>query len=411
MDKNMQKKQNKKNNVVTLLIAFTVVSTIFMANGYSILSEQLFVEATASANREKLNSSAEYEIVDHWYGDFRDNYIVRLIITNNQAVETTGWTIAFDIPSDVNSIDCWEASAEISNGRVKYTSLAHNSVILPGESVEFGIIFSTALTNEYIPTNIVTKLFYKEEEEKPDIEISEDLDVDIDMSGNWGDASTTYYGQYSLTLTNTSDADITSWTVELGDCTKFKVENMWGADYILTDNSLKLSNVGYNGTIKSGQSVTIGFQLSSKIPKYEPYVINTEFSKVTLKPVDPTDDNPTDPENPEVPQEPTNNLAIAKMTKGASWGSGTEYTTQYDVVISNKSEDTIKGYTIEIENKEEYGLKIAAMWNAKYVLTDTKLVITVDTSIQSGSNFQFGYQIVSSDKNFVPKILNEYVKE
>lgn len=404
MENIRQNKKAKKNNTAKILFFVFVVSLILFTTGYAILNESLNITGKTNIVPEQLTHGANFEIVDHWYSDFRDYYNIKIKVNNDQAVETTGWKISFDIPSDVNSIDCWEASVEISNNRVTFENLSHNAIIQPDMNTEFGIIFSTALNSEYEPTNIVTKLFLYEEPEEPDIPpIESGIDVQLVLKNNWGDSAQGYYMQYDIVVTNNTGASISSWNFELGDVSKFNLTNIWGCNNSLTSSALVISDSGYNGTIANGESVSFGMQITSSILKYKPYVQysgitpnNSEEDKDSI-PVDDTDE-----------QEENNQdlTAISTVfTAGSSWQENDKYVTQYDVNVTNNTGDVINSWNLEFEDTANFALK--SIWNAEYVLTDTKLVISNTGSnigLASGATATFGCQISSATQGYVPTV-------
>jgi hypothetical protein len=64
-------------------------------------------------------------------------------------------------------------------------------------------------------------------------------------------------------VTNNSGSPVNSWSVTLGFNQSVTITNAWGIDIAGSGSSMTGGNVGYNGYIAPGQSVSFGMQGSS----------------------------------------------------------------------------------------------------------------------------------------------------
>ena len=67
--------------------------------------------------------------------------------------------------------------------------------------------------------------------------------------------------QYDITVTNTSDSDITSWNLSYDFGKKITVVSGWNGIYKVSGTTLAVTNESYNGTIAAGQSTSAGVQI------------------------------------------------------------------------------------------------------------------------------------------------------
>ena len=69
-----------------------------------------------------------------------------------------------------------------------------------------------------------------------------------------------YCCQYTLTITNPTDTDCSSWTIELNFNGNISLDNSWNGSYQVNGSRLTISSVDYNGVIPAGGSVSdVGF--------------------------------------------------------------------------------------------------------------------------------------------------------
>lgn len=316
----MRKLRKKKNNKkIILLFIILMVSTVFITTGYAILRQSQQITGTANIKGKSGTSNNEFDVTptvkDSWYDNSFYGYNISLLISNNTNYKTNGWEVSIDVPSDVSNINCWVSNYSISNGRLIFTNLDYNGKIEPDSSTELGFILSTATPN-YKPSNIIIKIFTDEypdgieykiknnnsttsessesgNENKTDTDTNTDIfkeseendnnysagpfDVNFDVVASWPSGDL-YITQYTVTLSNSTDKDISSWKFDIVDLDNFEFDTVWNANYIKGDSALTLSNVSYNSIIKASDSITFTLQLKSNTQNYKPNIANRIYT-------------------------------------------------------------------------------------------------------------------------------------
>ena len=85
--------------------------------------------------------------------------------------------------------------------------------------------------------------------------------IAADVINSWGQGNETYY-QYTLTLTNDSEADLNGWTLSISFSDDIVLSGGWNGNYQVNGNVLTISAMDYNGYVAAGGSVeNIGFIL------------------------------------------------------------------------------------------------------------------------------------------------------
>ena len=85
--------------------------------------------------------------------------------------------------------------------------------------------------------------------------------IAADVINSWGQGNETYY-QYTLTLTNDSEADQNGWTINISFSDDIALSGGWNGNYQVNGNVLTISAMDYNGYVAAGGSVeNIGFIL------------------------------------------------------------------------------------------------------------------------------------------------------
>lgn len=90
------------------------------------------------------------------------------------------------------------------------------------------------------------------------------LDVSAQMVSSWEQGDKTCC-QYTLTITNTTDKDCSSWQIELSFNGDITLDSSWNGNYKVSGSKLTITSMDYNGAIAAGGSVgDIGFIVSGK---------------------------------------------------------------------------------------------------------------------------------------------------
>lgn len=85
------------------------------------------------------------------------------------------------------------------------------------------------------------------------------LEISASVVNSWEQDGQSCF-QYSLTISNPTDTDCSSWIVELNFNGSFTLDGSWNGNYQVNGNKLTISSVDYNGAIPAGGSVgDVGF--------------------------------------------------------------------------------------------------------------------------------------------------------
>ncbi len=305
MRKNNYTKNFKKYKSTIIISVVFVISLLFIGTGYSLLSQNLEINGTASASEQAVNIingfGVNSRISDTWYNNFRYYFNTKVELVNESGSDTTGWKISMDVPSDVSDIQCWSANYELENERLTLSNLDYDSNVASGTSLEVGFILSSGIVSSFKPSNVVITIYTlespngfdisipntgsitdpenpeepEEPEEPTDPNFSKYLDVSITTTNSWNDGEYNM-AQYSVVIKNKSTKTVMSWGLEISDADKFDITGCWSANYILTDTILSFSNVSYNGTINPDSSVEFGMTIKTKEKDFVPQITYTK---------------------------------------------------------------------------------------------------------------------------------------
>jgi len=227
--------------------------------------------------------------------DWGSGAVVTLTITNTGGAPVTGWDVDFDLP--VNITSAW--NVELSENGSGYTAsdLGWNGTIGVGESVTFGfqtdgggldeealneagnLDFGTDTVPDVDPPVVEPEPEPEptptpEPEPEPEPEPTPDPDDDeaalsaeFDVVNDWGSGAT-----ISLTITNNGDTAVDDWMLAFDF--KAGITNSWNAELFADGDGYTASDLGYNGQIEAGETVTIGF--NSDTGDLDAAVLNTE---------------------------------------------------------------------------------------------------------------------------------------
>ena len=195
----------------------------------------------------------------------------------------------------------------------------------------------------------------------------------INLRGEWGTGFTV-----DITIENDTDSDIDGWSIGLDFSDNSSINNMWNANLSGNSPSYTASNVGYNRTIKVGQSRSIGFN-AQKAVSGEPAVLPDLSGVCDL------DSSPPQEPDPEVPPVEINLLCEYEVTN--EWGAG--FTAS--VKLANAGETAIDEWQISMQYPDN--TSIAGAWNAK-LTNGIPLVFNNENyngSIDVGKSVSFGF--------------------
>lgn len=156
-----------------------------------------------------------------------------------------------------------ETSALISSGCNKTSGFAWEDLsasgkwlftVLTGESGFTGSMPETPGSVAQVPATTPAP-----PQSSSDVVTSGALEITLELKDSWESEGQTCYN-YSMTLKNTSDKAMDSWSVAIAFNENISLNQGWSGTYAVNGNVLQVSPVNYNTKIEAGQSISdIGF--------------------------------------------------------------------------------------------------------------------------------------------------------
>ena len=254
----MRKRKLHKNRTLSfkgIIIIFVFIS-LFFSVGYSFLVQDLTIGGTVSLKDSTINDSISSDDLKFtytkggWYSNGYYYYQLDMKLENISVNDIKDWKVTISLPEDSEFIGAWDSSMQIENGKL----VISGGLIEIGETLTFGVQFNTLTENIVIEEIILngTKIIIDDVGGSS----GENVVVNTKVINNW--QSGDYYYQYDLTITNNNDYDINSWQFKVVLPPNATMDSVWGANYINANGVVTLSNLDYNGTIKIGETLTIG---------------------------------------------------------------------------------------------------------------------------------------------------------
>lgn len=101
-----------------------------------------------------------------------------------------------------------------------------------------------------------------EQETAPEAVVAGDLAYTVTVSNSWSSGDKTFY-QYGLNIENTSESDVTNWTLELIFNGDVGFDSGWNGNFTADKTQLTITPAAYNATIPAGGTLSdIGFIIS-----------------------------------------------------------------------------------------------------------------------------------------------------
>lgn len=242
----------KKRRKTNLLLVFLIALVLLMSVGYSFLVQDIKISATAY-----ITPKAEYE-EQQWGEEQITMQINNFVVPNNYNVQSRGWEVKFNVPSDINVTGAWNCLYTVDGTVLTVTNNNNNAVILPNGSTTFGLQFSTYDSTYVI--DVLSIAVFSDENPNPEEEMNMSNNcLSFSQQGPWGGGNS-YTSVFNVTITNNTDADIFYWEAHIGiNDDNFKITNAWNCDYVITEDELILTGLAYNSSIAKNRSVTVGF--------------------------------------------------------------------------------------------------------------------------------------------------------
>jgi cellulase/cellobiase CelA1 len=205
--------------------------------------------------------------------------------------------------------------------------------------------------------------------------------AELDIVNSWGSG---YQGEVTITA---GSGGVTSWTVELsiGSST---LTGSWNAAINGTTETVTASDVGWNGTLGSGQSTSFGFQGNGSPAAAGPISCNGGGPTTTT--------TTTTPSTTMMTTGPSGSCS-ATVEVVNSWPCAY----QAEVTVSAGSQP-VNGWTVGLDLGSS---TLQASWNAQMDGTTgaiTATGVTWNTSIPAGGSVSFGIQVTGTPPSFSP---------
>ena len=214
-------------------------------------------------------STGSHELVlDDWGAGF----VARFMLTPDNDV-SGGWTARIATTADI--VNVWNAEiVSHENGVLVLSNASYNGNVPAGQTIEVGFQGNGSSAGlELIETTLAggspasqtgsPQIAAVAEEETPAVVVegdgSEALDARLVVVNDWGSGATVH-----LEITNTDQSDHTGgWDVSF-DFNADTISGSWNSSWAETDygDGITVSDVGWNGTVRAGETVEVGFSLN-----------------------------------------------------------------------------------------------------------------------------------------------------
>lgn len=250
--------------------------------------EGAFVSDDVIASEVNGDLTASYTVKQTWPAQGGTAYQIDLTVVNNGSTNTS-YVSMVDIGSDGIVLGCYNGSCVGDNSVITLIPPSYSATIQPGQSSTIGyqfIMFGNArpnlmyigkTANGYIPacqpgysggtvtpdpSNPGTDPVNPGTDDpgEPDIVLSDEISADFSYSGHWGSGRSGYETyQMRLTITNTSNHNVSGFRVTFGNATNADATGCWNGTCTHSGDTLIFQN---NSSIAAGKSTTIDYQIT-----------------------------------------------------------------------------------------------------------------------------------------------------
>lgn len=265
-----RKRKEEKKFIVNICI-FTIISIFFLSIGYSALSQNLYVSGTSTIDYKEVKSmDFEFTCSENRWTQGNRNYFQcqpgTISYSGNE--EVYSWSIAINLPDGAALEACYgNTTCEVKDGKLYIYSSDINGKLQPGRQIQIGFLISS---NEYYDgidvdsTNIYnfTKLNPKDED------VANCLDTSLTMS------NLSWTTQLNFNIKNNTRETVYYWEAVIPLPPNTRINNMYGSDYIITDDSIILYGIidqNY-GQMPPGNNKNVVINISSYPSGYRFYV-------------------------------------------------------------------------------------------------------------------------------------------
>ena len=248
-----------------LVVPFLIVSV-----GYAAFSQDLQISGTArTAAQDPSAPNLMVTATRSVYGTGPFSYQFNVTISNVGTVATTGWEVAFTLPTTVTQLNYWGALCQLSSLTLACENASYNGAIAPGGSVSFGIQFTSTDGTITLNDSAVTG----DSGTGPDsqYQVIPGLTATMKPGSGWASGGR-YIRQYSMKVKNNTGQRVKSWRLYVTNWngTTHTVESIWNATYISEPTVLKMTDGSQlENNAKASFGGQIGMPSSSWTPTFE----------------------------------------------------------------------------------------------------------------------------------------------
>lgn len=238
MDSNTAKRSSMENSTVDANAAQknNTLGDSGQESKASDLPEETGVELS------KKEFSTGFKVINQWDNQFQGE----ITITNTSEKTIKNWNVTCNFSHEITEI--WNAFIYDHKGDTyQFKNAEWNSDIAPGASVSFS--FTANWDNDTI--NKPSKFELSSERITLD---GDNYKAEFSVTSDWGDG---YTG--SITITNDTNKTIRDWVLSFDF--DHDIDSVWNGNMIEHNgNHYVIQNAGYNGNLKKGEKIEIGFQ-------------------------------------------------------------------------------------------------------------------------------------------------------
>lgn len=257
--------KNKNNNIFILIIIY-FICFIFISSAYSFFNEQLELKGqTGFSNNENKEYEYDYLIQNSWEsgGYYFYHYNINVTYKGNENI--VGWQINIEVPLSTEINGCYNANeCVVNNNTLRITNASWNGAMTNNSIVTSSFIIKTTEKNYEFKISSINfsknnDVIVPDSDSGSNAPIEGNAIANLNIQNSWGNTT-----QFELELINNSNENLSSWEVRYQVSDGAKVINIWGGNYILKDNILILSGLGWNQSLSIGETnKNLGFQLET----------------------------------------------------------------------------------------------------------------------------------------------------
>lgn len=287
-------KKNKNNGNMAKLISIYFICFLFISIAYSFLSTKLELTGKAGFSEDAIRQfKYDYDLTSSWkQGNFYYyNFTVNFTYLGFNNIN--GWQVNISVPTNTEVTGCFDSGGcTIEDSILRIINATWNGSV-NYENQTFSTSFIIKTTKRNYELSVLSVNFYENGEitnpvvpdpdpvdppvdpDNPDpVDPPVDPDVPVvpdKIKGIVPNLSTkNYWGnitQMDLVIKNNSEIDLISWELKYTVPVGSTIANIWGANYVITDDTLTLSGVSWTSEIVAGgQSGNAGLQLKTSTP-------------------------------------------------------------------------------------------------------------------------------------------------